>query len=59
MLQPSELFAAQGFPSVYEINVDAAGERFTKTAQTRLAGNSVCPQVAAAIVRANLLEQAA
>lgn len=48
MLSPRELFNAQGFPTDYRI--DAAP---TKTAQVRLAGNSVCPPVARAIVAAN------
>lgn len=39
----------QGFPPDYDI---LAGE-LTKTQQIALAGNSVCPQVAAALVRAN------
>lgn len=53
MLQPRELFTAQGFPSDYIIDQDADGAPFTKTAQVRMCGNSVCPPVAAAIVRAN------
>jgi site-specific DNA-cytosine methylase len=31
-----------------------AGRPLTKTAQIRMCGNSVCPPVAAAIIRANL-----
>lgn len=46
MLQPHELFAAQGFPKSYQMTG-------TKTEQTALAGNSVCPPVAEAIVRSN------
>lgn len=53
MLQPHELFAAQGFPREYEIAPLHNGKPLTKTAQTRLAGNSVCPQVSEAIVSAN------
>jgi len=53
MLQPHELFAAQGFPDDYEIAPMFNGKPLTKTDQTALAGNSVCPQQAAAIVRAN------
>lgn len=53
MLQPHELFAAQGFPDDYEIAPTFNGRPLTKTAQTALAGNSVCPQVAAALVAAN------
>jgi DNA (cytosine-5)-methyltransferase 1 len=58
MLQPRELFLAQGFPPDYIIDQDADGVPFTKTAQVRMCGNSVCPPVAAAIVRANLGELA-
>lgn len=36
----------------YLIERDAAGKPFTKSAQVRMCGNSVCPPVAAAIVRA-------
>ncbi len=51
MLQPQELFRAQGFPA----EVQLLGN---KTTQVRLCGNSVSPPVAAAIVRANMVEQA-
>jgi DNA (cytosine-5)-methyltransferase 1 len=50
MLQPPELFKAQGFPD----SVQLIG---TKTSQVRLCGNSVSPPVAEAIVRANFIEQ--
>lgn len=53
MLSPAELFAAQGFPPDYQFTHGADGEPLTKTAQVRLAGNSVCPPVAEALVRAN------
>lgn len=53
MLQPHELFKAQGFPEGYEIE-HADGRRLTKTQQVALAGNSVCPPVAAAVVGAQL-----
>ena len=53
MLEPRELFAAQGFPDDYEIAPWHNGKPLTKTAQTSLAGNSVCPQVAAAVVAHN------
>ena len=52
-----DLFAAQGFPEHYIIDPELNGRRLTKTAQIELAGNSVCPQVAAAIVRANTRER--
>lgn len=53
MLQPHELFAAQGFPDDYEIAPEFNGKPLTKTAQTELCGNSVCPQVAEALVAEN------
>lgn len=56
MLEPHELFAAQGFPADYVIDHDATGKKFTKTAQVARCGNAVCPPLAAALVRANLPE---
>lgn len=44
------LFRAQGFPETYDI-LDG---QLTKTEQIALAGNSVCPDVAAALASANL-----
>ena len=62
MLAPKELFRAQGFPESYitEWGINSAGQRInlTKSAQVRMCGNSVCPPLAAAIVRANLPEMA-
>jgi DNA (cytosine-5)-methyltransferase 1 len=55
MLTPRELFLCQGFPPDYKINlVGPRGKKLTATAQIRMCGNSVCPPVAAAIVRANV-----
>lgn len=60
MLTPRELATAQGFPADYIIDRKPDGTPLTKTAQVRMIGNSVCPPVAAAIVRANFKhEQAA
>lgn len=59
MLQPHELFAAQGFPDDYDIAPELNGKPLTKTTQISLAGNSVCPQVAEAIVLANVRGDAA
>lgn len=56
MLAPRELFNAQGFDDGYVIDVELDGKPLTKTAQIELAGNSVCPPVAEAIVRANTRE---
>lgn len=47
MLTPRELARAQGFPDTYVLTG-------TKTNQVARIGNSVCPQMAAAIVRANV-----
>ena len=62
MLAPAELYRAQGFPADYiiEWGIDASGARIplTKTAQVRMCGNSVCPPLAAALVRANVPELA-
>lgn len=60
MLEARELFGAQGFPADYDITCETTyGRPLTKTAQVRLAGNSVPPPVAAALVRANVLGVAA
>ena len=57
MLQPRELFRAQGFPDSYVIDPMIDSKPLTKTAQVRMCGNSVCPQVAGALVRANLVDE--
>ena len=54
MLTPRELFRAQGFPDRYIIDPIFKGKPLTKTAQIRMCGNSVCPQVAEAIIAANI-----
>lgn len=56
MLQPHELFAAQGFPTNYIIDRARYGRKLTKTAQVRLVGNSVCPPMARAVVEANYVK---
>lgn len=56
MLQPRELYHAQGFPDSYIIDRGADGRKLTKAEQVRMCGNSVCPPEAAALVRANLPE---
>lgn len=82
MLQPRELYRAQGFPDSYDIDVridqetadrlneiarrltaidgvrrvpSKAGDPLTAEAKVRMCGNSVCPPLAAAIVRANVV----
>lgn len=54
MLTPRELFRAQGFGDGYIIAPEHNGKPLTKTAQTRLAGNSVPPCLAEHVVRANV-----
>lgn len=58
MLEPHELYAAQGFPQDYIIAPTIDDRRLPKHAQVRMCGNSVCPPLAAALVRANLPEMA-
>ena len=53
MLQPAELYKAQGFPSDYIISHGANGKPFTKTQQVHMCGNSVSPPPMAALARAN------
>lgn len=53
MLTPREQFRAQGFPDTYIIDRAPDGRAMTKTEQTRMCGNSVCPPLAAALARAN------
>jgi len=57
MLQPHELYAAQGFPTgyVHDHGIDADGNRvtLTKTTQVRMCGNSVCPPLATVLVELN------
>lgn len=57
MLRPRELFRAQGFPEDYRIEVELNGKRLSREAQVHACGNSVCPPVAEAIVRANFMAQ--
>ena len=53
MLQPAELYKAQGFPDDYIISHGADGKPFTKTQQVHMCGNSVSPPPMAALARAN------
>lgn len=57
MLQPRELFNAQGFPPDYIIDHDADGHPYVKSKQVARCGNAVTPPVPAALVRANLPEE--
>ncbi|MCX2958719.1 MAG: DNA cytosine methyltransferase, partial [Serratia symbiotica] len=54
MLQPHELYAAQGFPDGYIINQDYRGIKYAKDKQVARCGNAVPPPFAEALVRANL-----
>jgi DNA (cytosine-5)-methyltransferase 1 len=56
MLEPHELFAAQGFPSNYIIDKDFEGNTYSKSKQVARCGNAVPPPFADALVRANLPE---
>ena len=53
MLAPRELYTAQGFQPDYIIDELPGGKRLTKTAQIRMCGNSVPPELIEAPVRAN------
>ena len=53
MLQPHELYAAQGFPPNYIITHGHDGRRLTNSEQVHMCGNSVSPPPMAAIARAN------
>ena len=53
MLEPKELYKAQGFPDDYIITKGHDGRQFTKTAQVRMVGNSVSPPPAIALIKAN------
>ncbi len=57
MLRPHESFKGQGFPDNYIIDVDSKGNPYPVTEQTAKAGNSVCPPLAEALVRANYQEK--
>jgi DNA (cytosine-5)-methyltransferase 1 len=58
MLIPRELYRAQGFPDSYIIDVLPDGTKLSKAAQIRMCGNSVCPDVLAALLGANLARTA-
>lgn len=56
MLQPHELYKAQGFPDGYVIDQDYRGNRYAKDKQVARCGNAVPPPFARALVEANLPE---
>ncbi|UGS47896.1 DNA cytosine methyltransferase [Kosakonia cowanii] len=59
MLQPAELYRAQGFPEWYIIDQDFRGVKYAKDKQVARCGNAVPPSFAEALVRANLPEMCA
>lgn len=59
MLQPHELYKAQGFPDGYVIDQDYRGNRYAKYKQVARCGNAVPPPFARALVEANLPEMCA
>ncbi len=59
MLQPRELYRAQGFPDSYVIERGADGRALTKAEQVRMCGNSVAPPCAFALVKANYADRQA
>ena len=56
MLQPRELYNAQGFPSDYVIDFDVDGKKYSKAEKVKKCGNAVCPPIPAALVKVNLPE---
>ena len=56
MLEPKELYAAQGFPPDYIIDKDYSGKNYSRKEQVARCGNAVPPPFAEALVRANLPE---
>jgi len=58
MLTPRELYRAQGFPDEYIIDPIYKNKKLTKVAQVRMCGNSVSPVIAAAIIKANIVNAA-
>ena len=56
MLQPRELARAQGFAESYLLDAPHLGRPLPKHSQVRMIGNSVCPPMAEALVRANFVE---
>ncbi|WP_313759002.1 DNA cytosine methyltransferase [Atlantibacter hermannii] len=56
MLQPHELYRAQGFPEWYIIDRDYRGVKYAKDKQVARCGNAVPPPFAESLVRVNLPE---
>ena len=59
MLKAEELKRAQGFPIDYVIDIEPhIGKKYSEAKQIARLGNAVCPQVATALIRANLADMA-
>lgn len=56
MLQPKELYRAQGFPDDYIIDHDYTGKSYPKSKQVARCGNAVPPAFAKALVESNIPE---
>ncbi|KQY83741.1 DNA methyltransferase [Paenibacillus sp. Root52] len=56
MFEPHELFAAQGFPENYIIDVDADGVKYSKEKQIARCGNAVPPIMSKVLIQANTPE---
>ena len=56
MLIPRELYDAMGFPHDYIIDYDYTGKAITRADKVAKCGNAVCPDLAQAMVRANIPE---
>ena len=56
MLDPRELFTANGFPPDYIIDYDSDGKKITKTEQVKRCGNAVPPVFARELVLANVVD---
>ncbi|MDE1007690.1 MAG: DNA cytosine methyltransferase [Paraburkholderia fungorum] len=57
MLSPRELARAQGFPDSYVLDPVINGKPLSKSAQVRMIGNSVCPDVATALIVSNFAHE--
>lgn len=56
MLEPRELYNAQGFPEDYIIDKDYDGKQYPRTEQVKRCGNAVPPPFGNALVKSNLPE---
>lgn len=56
MLEPRELYTAQGFPPDYIIERDYTGKQYPRSKQVARCGNAVPPPFAEALVRENIPE---